>query len=126
MKQNIPFNEKLFSEIVSLLEASILNPYTKFMDITNYEELAYVLNNMGFKNSKGTQLKGKSIARYIQRMSEQERRRLRDIYYPDLFDETSLTFKRYNIDRITRMQFTDDELKMMSRSLRKDFHVAIQ
>lgn len=108
-------NEQLFSEIVELLEDVILHPFNKFMDISNYDELAYVLNNRGLKNSRGETLKGKSIARYIQRIDDKEKQRLRGIYYPEVFDESTLTYQRYEIDRKTRMQFTDVELKAFTK-----------
>lgn len=115
MNTHITSNEQLFSEIVTLLETSILHPFTKFADISNYDELAYVLNTRGLKNSRGEVLKGKSIARYIQRMDKEERQRLREIYYPDVFDEGTLTHQRYEIDRKMRMQFNDAELKAFTK-----------
>lgn len=118
-------NEQLFSEIVDLLEESILQPFTKFTDISNYDELAYVLNNRGIKNSRGKVLKGKSIARYIQRMDDEERQRLRDIYYPDVFNENTLTFRRYEFERKSRMQFTDAELTAFTRRNPTNLDVAI-
>lgn len=118
-------NEQLFSEIVDLLEESILHPFTKFTDISNYDELAYVLNTRGLKNSRGEVLKGKSIARYIQRMDKEERQRLREIYYPDVFDESTLTYRRYEVDRKTRMQFTDAELTAFTKRKPTNLDVAI-
>ena len=118
-------SEQLFSEIVDLLEESILHPFTKFTDISNYDELAYVLNTRGLKNSRGEVLKGKSIARYIQRMDKEERQRLREIYYPDVFDESTLTYRRYEVDRKTRMQFTDAELTAFTKRKPTNLDVAI-
>lgn len=118
-------NEQLFSEIVELLEDSILHPFTKFMDISNYDELAYVLNNRGLTNSRGKSLKGKSIARYIQRMDNEERQRLREIYYPDVFVESTLTHQRYEIDRKMKLQFTDAELTAFTKRKPNNTHVAI-
>ena len=49
MNTHITSNEQLFSEIVTLLETSILHPFTKFADISNYDELAYALIARGLK-----------------------------------------------------------------------------
>ena len=106
---NLMTNQKLFSDIVMFLETSIEHPYLKTRDVGSFDELAYVLNVRGYRNSRGQRLTGKGITKFISRMSEEEKRE----HYPDCLDATSFSFRWKETHRKQRLAFTDAELSVM-------------
>ena len=103
-------NVEVFREIVFCLEDAIVHPYTKVSTIRNFEDLAFVLNKKGKRNSRGQEFSRKSISKCISRIEN------KDDYYPDIL-ENYLLLKHLDNQRKQRLAFTDGEIKNLRDSL---------
>ena len=96
-------NLELFREIVFCLEDAIVRPYTKISTISNFEDLAFVLNAKGKRNSRRQEFNKKSISKCISRIEN------KDDYYPEILENTFLLTHLSN-QRKQRLAFTDGEI----------------
>ena len=107
-------NIEVFREIVFCLEDAIVRPYTKICPIRNYEDLAFVLNAKGKRNSRGQELNKKSISKCINRIEN------KDDYFPEILENYHL-LKHLNNQRKQRLAFTEGEIQNLRKSIGESY-----
>lgn len=77
MKDN-NYRSLLFSILVSTTEIALYNPYYFEKILSNFDDLAEAMNLQGFKNSNGRNFKGDTIRKFIERMSDIDKEKMKD------------------------------------------------